>query len=233
MSSKPKFRFGHLIALVGCDGSGKSTLSHDLVRLLSRNRKTSYGYLGLGSGDLGRRIGKIPVIGKFLEKKLTNKAKKTRTKNEKIPGFITASVVFVFSLIRFRRFIRVKHAVEAGYLVITDRYPQNEVPGQCDGPGLSAARTNNPLIRLMAKYERRLYQRMADFVPDLVLFLEVDLDTALQRKPDHDPKILQTKIDIMPTLTFNGASEKTINACQPYEKVRQDIISALRHARFL
>ncbi|MDF7673289.1 dTMP kinase [Acetobacteraceae bacterium ESL0709] len=233
MPPKSKPRFGHLIALVGCDGSGKSTLSHDLVRLLGRNRKTSYGYLGLGSGDLGRRIGKWPVIGKMLEKKLTHKAKKTRTKGEKIPGFITACVVFAFSLLRLERFERVKHAVEGGDLVITDRYPQNEVPGHCDGPGLSAAKTNNPLIRLLARIERLFYKKMADFTPDLVIFLKVDAETALQRKPDHDKEALQTKIDIMPNLTFNGAPKKTIDATQPYEKVRQDVITALQRAKFL
>lgn len=233
MLSRTKPRFGHLIALVGCDGSGKSTLSHDLVRLFSRNRKTTYGYLGLGSGDLGRRIGKWPVIGKWLEKKLTHKAKKTRTKGEKIPGLITASVVFVFSLLRFARFKHVKHAVESGDLVITDRYPQCEIPGHCDGPGLSAAKTNNPLIRILARIELSLYQRMADFKPDLILLLDIDAETALARKPDHDLEALQTKIEIMPRLTFNDAPKKIINARQPYEEVRQDIIIALQRAKFL
>ncbi|UMM64057.1 dTMP kinase [Aristophania vespae] len=233
MPSQPKIRYGHLIALVGCDGSGKSSLSADLVRILGRNRKTVYGYLGLGSGDLGRRIGQWPLLGPLLEKKLTSKAKKTRTKGEKIPGFITALVVFIFSLIRLKRFRRVKKAVEKGYLVITDRYPQAEIAGQCDGPGLSAARTNNPFIRAMASIEKRLYLKMAAFKPDLIIFLEVDAQTAHQRKPDHDIEALQTKIDIMPHITFNGAPKKIIDASQPYDKVKQNVIAKLSAAKFL
>lgn len=226
-------REGTLISLVGCDGSGKSSLSADLVQSLGRYRPTFYGYLGLGSGDLGRWIGTWPVIGAWLERKLTKKAKKTRTQGEKIPGLLTALVVFGFSLVRLKRFNHVKKAVDEGYFVITDRYPQAEIPGQCDGPGLSAARTNNPLIRFLAYLERRIYQKIAAYRPDLVIFLEVDVETALSRKPDHDREALQTKIDIMPRLTFGKACHARVDARQAYLKVRDDILATLRNNRFI
>ncbi|WP_202401577.1 MULTISPECIES: hypothetical protein [unclassified Saccharibacter] len=226
-------REGVLVSLVGCDGSGKSSLSADLVKCLGRMRPTLYGYLGLGSGDLGRRIGTWPLIGPWLEGKLTKKAKKTRTKGEKIPGLITALVVFGFSLLRYKRFLHVKKAVEHGHFVITDRYPQDEIPGQCDGPGLSAAQTNNPIIRLLARIERRLYQKIAAYRPDLVVVLDVDVDTALSRKPDHDRDALQTKIELMPQLTFGGAECVHVDARQAYLAVKEDIVAQLRKKRLI
>ncbi|WP_202405384.1 hypothetical protein [Saccharibacter sp. 17.LH.SD] len=224
----PRPRAGALISLVGCDGSGKSSLSEDLVKTLNYKKPTMYGYLGLGTGDLGRRIGHWPIIGRMLEKKLQSKAKKTRTKGEKIPGFVTALVIFCLSIVRLSRFRRVQKAVEDGYFVITDRYPQAEIPGQCDGPGLSAGRTNNPFIRLLVRWEQKIYQKMADYRPDLVIFLDVDIETALQRKPDHDRETLAPKFDIMPRLTFNNAPKVTLDARRAYLTVREDILETLR-----
>ena len=81
-----------LIAFIGCDGSGKSTLSQDMLKTVSRNQPAATCYLGLGSGELGNRIKRLPVIGKAIERRLAQKAKQTRSKNSKIPGPTTALV---------------------------------------------------------------------------------------------------------------------------------------------
>lgn len=223
-------RAGCLVSLVGCDGSGKSSISQSLVQHFSETRPTVYGYLGLGSGDLGRRIGALPLIGPALEKKLNGKAKKARTKGEKMPGLMTGLVLFVFSLVRLKRFLRVRRAVEKGFLVVTDRYPQMEIPGQCDGPGLSAAYSSNPLIRFLAWLERGIYRRIVAFRPDLVIRLNVDAETAHGRKPDHDLEALRIKAELMPQLNFNHAPLVEVDARQSYEAVRQDVLDILaRH----
>lgn len=220
-------RAGRLVSLVGCDGSGKSSISQYLVQHISETRPAVYGYLGLGSGDLGRRIGTLPFIGAALEKKLNGKAKKARTKGEKMPGMLTGLVLFAFSLVRLKRFWRVKRAVEKGFLVVTDRYPQMEVPGQCDGPGLSAAYSHNPLIRFLAWLERGIYRRIAAFRPDLVIRLNVDAETAHSRKPDHDLDALRIKAELMPQLNFNHAPLVEVDARQSYEAVQQEVLYLL------
>lgn len=58
---------GKLIALVGCDGSGKSSLTTDLIAAIQKYTPVKRYYLGLGSGDLGRKIGQIPVVGSWIE----------------------------------------------------------------------------------------------------------------------------------------------------------------------
>ncbi len=221
-------RAGILVALVGCDGSGKSSISEYLVEHFAAEKPMRYGYLGLGSGDLGRRIGRLPLIGPAVEKKLNSKAKKARTKGEKIPGMLTAIVMFTFSVIRYRRFLRVKRAVEAGFFVVTDRYPQAEISGhQCDGPGLSTAYSHNPFIRLLAWLERGLYRKIAQFKPDLVILLDVDAETAFQRKPDHDKEAMQAKSALMPQITFNHAQLEVIDARQSYEAVQKQVVTLL------
>ena len=219
------------IALVGSDGAGKSTLSTELVTILARQQKwpVVYAYLGLGTGDLGRRIKAWPVVGPLLEKFFTSKARKTRTKGEKIPGPVTALVVFFFSLRRAARFRKALDDRKHGKIVIADRYPQAEIPGWCDGPGLSAANTSNRFIKWLARLERRLYRDMASVHPDLIILLDVDVDTAIARKPDHDPEMLQTKIEVLHKLSFDGAPLVTLDARQNYTNVRQAVLDLTEH----
>ncbi|HMI18535.1 MAG TPA: hypothetical protein VK533_03220, partial [Sphingomonas sp.] len=123
-----------LIAIVGCDGSGKSTLSTDMRDVLGEHRNAEVCYLGLGSGELGNRISRWPLIGPAIERKLARKAQQTRSKEKTIPGLFTALVVYGFSLLRLRRFRHVLALRRRGVTVITDRYPQTEVVGFYDGP---------------------------------------------------------------------------------------------------
>lgn len=209
-----------LIALVGCDGSGKSTLSHDMLGELAPDHRIALCYLGLGSGALGERIKRWPLIGPRLERRVVKRADETRTIGRKIPGLGTALVVYVFSLVRLRRFRRVLALRRRGVTVLTDRYPQIEVPGFYDGPGLSAGRPGNWAVALLARQERRMYDWMASFLPDVVIRLNIDLDTAYARKPDHGYALLRQKVEVTPSLRFNGAPIVDLDSREPYDRVR-------------
>ena len=52
-----------LIAVVGCDGTGKSTLTTDLVKSLQQHWQTERRYLGLLSGEDGDTIKRLPLVG--------------------------------------------------------------------------------------------------------------------------------------------------------------------------
>ncbi len=184
-------------------------------------------YLGLGSGAIGERIKQLPLCGPAIERLLARKAKKTRTKGDRIPGLMTALVVYIFSIIRMRRFCRMLDLRRAGTLIITDRYPQTEVPGFYDGPGLSAAGTDNWLIAWLAARERRMYTWMASFRPDLVIRLNVDVDTAYARKPEHKLESLRAKVAVTPTLRFNDARIVDLDSQAPYPAVRAAALALL------
>lgn len=217
-----------LIAIIGCDGAGKSTLAADLVSTLSAETETTLCYLGLGSGAIGSKIKGLPLVGPTVERSLARKALQTRTKERRIPGLATALVVYGFSVLRRRRFNQAVALREAGVVVVTDRYPQIEVAGFYDGPGLSAARAGSAAVAALATRERRMYERMADCRPTLVIRLRIDLATAVARKPDHDPALLASKIAATDVLTFQGAAIVDIDACAPYADVRRLAMDAVR-----
>jgi thymidylate kinase len=211
-------RLAPLIAVVGCDGAGKSTLAGDLLAHLRKTRLAESGYLGLGSGPMGERIRAWPLIGPAVEGFFSKRATRARDPKDKIPGLGTALVLYAFSLRRQHRFRRVTAMRRCGIVVVTDRYPQTEVSGFYDGPGLSAARADGWLVKKLVARERAIYQRMASFVPTLVLRLNVDVETALARRPDHGADLLKAKVAVTPLLKFNGARIVDLDATTPYDE---------------
>jgi thymidylate kinase len=212
-------RLAPLIAVVGTDGSGKTTVSSAVLDFVREYGAAETAHLGLRSGDLGRAIKALPLIGPVLEGYATRKAAQARDKKDRIPGAVTAFIIYVFSVLRVRRFKRMMVKRAAGIIVVTDRYPQVDVPGFYDGPGLSAARAEGRFVRWLSEKERRDYDWMASLLPDLVIRLNVDLETAFARKPDHKYESLRQKVEATPKLTFGGAPIVDLNSRDPLETV--------------
>ena len=215
-----------MFAIVGCDGSGKSTVSAELLAWIRRYGPAETAHLGQQSGDLGRAIGRLPLIGARLDRLLTSKAGRARDTTDKIPDAATALVIYLFTRRRVRRFRRMLALRRRGVIVVTDRYPQTVVPGFFDGPGLSAAAPGSAFVRMLAKRERALFEWMAGYRPDLVIRLAVDLKTASARKPDHRYASLAQKVAAAPRLSFNGAPILELSSLDPLPEV----VAAARHA---
>lgn len=216
---EPPATVAPLIALVGSDGSGKSTVGDALLELARRHGPAELVHLGQQSGDLGRRIAGLPLVGRRLDKTITGRATQARDVKAKIPDPLTATIIYLFSLRRIRRFRRMLALRRQGVIVIADRYPQTAVPGILDGPGLGAAMASGPYVRWLAARERRLFEWMTAVLPDLVIRLNVDLPTAIARKPDHRVASLTRKVEAVPRLSFNGAPVLDLNSLDPLPDV--------------
>lgn len=217
-----------VVAIVGCDGTGKSTLSADLLESLGLNGPVERHYLGLVSGEMGNKIKNLPIIGFRLERYLANKATLAQDMKRKLPGIGTAILMYLLSLWRLLQLRRVMRLSRRGVLVIADRYPQSEISGfHYDGPGLDANRSTNRLVRLLAWREQKLYDWMSRQIPALVIRLNIDAETAHARKPDHSFEELRDKISVMPLLQFHGAKILELDACAPYPKVLEAALQAI------
>lgn len=213
----PEQPIAPLIAVVGSDGSGKSTLAADILAHVVKTRPAEMGYLGLGSGEQGRAIGRWPVIGAPLQHWLEGIAERLRDPSEPIPGMIAARYALRRSRKRRARFDALLERRRAGVAIVTDRYPQIEVPGLHDGPIL-AGKAGNAALAEIQQRERALYAGMAIWVPTLVIRLNVDVDTVMARKPDHDRTLIQSKVASVPQLRFNGARIVDLDATMPYDE---------------
>ena len=215
-----------VIAIVGCDGSGKTRLAADLVKLMRCRGPAERRYMGLISGETGDKIRHLPLIGVALERHLAAKTRRAQDMDKKLPGTITAIVMYLLSAWRVTKVRHVIRLSRGGVSVIAERYPQADIAGfHYDGPGLDDKRSDNWLVRRLSARERTLYQWMAEQRPALVLRLMVDPDTAFARKSDHPMSELVDKIEKMPQITYNGARIREIDARLPYQEV---LAAALR-----
>ena len=229
-TTEPSIVLNGVIAVVGCDGTGKSTLTADLLIKLGEKKPTVWRYLGLVSGETGDKIKDLPFIGVRLERYLAAKATRAQDMKKKVPGTGTAIIMHLLSLWRAAHLLLVRRLSRKGILIIADRYPQAEIPGfHYDGPGITALATDNWLLRTLAVREQKLYNWMATLKPALVIRLNIDAEIAHARKPDHDIDELRDKSAIMPRLNYNGSHIHDIDASVPYVQVLESALLAISH----
>ena len=224
---------GPMIAVIGCDGSGKSTVVEKIVVWANDYGPAATAHLGKQAGNVGRALTSLPLVGKLIGRSIGHKKfslREPRAKN-KTPGFLAAVVASMFTLRRVLRFRRMLALRRRGFIVITDRFPQLDCPNSFDGPVLSEAAQGSFFVRWLARQEREAFEWMTGYRPDLVIRLNIDLDTACARKPDHVRRKLQRKIEVVPLLTFNGAPIVEIDSIQPLEQVLAEAREAV--TRFL
>jgi len=219
----------NMVAIVGCDGSGKSTITADLIKAMQKIRPTERRYLGLISGEDGDKIKKLPIIGVWLERRLAKKSEKTQSMRSEAPPLWAAFIMYALSCWRSSNFHKARALAESGVLVIADRYPQAEISGfHYDGPGLGVERVKGWLLKEMAKREVVIYEKLANYQPELIIRLDIDVETAFARKPDHSYQELSDKIGVMRQLNYNGANIVDLDSRKPYEEVLASVVAAVK-----
>jgi thymidylate kinase len=205
-----------LIAVIGSDGSGKSTVCEHLITCVKQYGPAVRVHLGKQAGNVGRAVVKLPVMGNSLGKVIErNQVKAAKT----LPGPVPALVITSFVIRRLLRFRRMLAFRQQGMIILTDRFPQVQIPGAYDGTVFPANAPGSRFVSWLAGRERAAFQWMANHKPDLVIKLNVDLDVAIARKPDHRAESLAKKIAITPQLTFEGAQIVDIDANKPIDEV--------------
>ncbi|UPG96522.1 thymidylate kinase [Luteibacter aegosomatissinici] len=225
-----------LIAIIGTDGSGKSTVAEHMVGWIGRFGPAGQAHLGKQAGNIGRALAELPLIGGYLGRLIRKKSDgvNKRIDEHKQPTLFPSLVIAGFTLRRIRRFKRMLAMRRKGLIVVTDRFPQVEITGAYDGPGFPETSQGSWLVLRLAKFEHDSFQWMASYKPDLVLRLNVDLDTACARKPDHRREALARKIAVTPLLKYSGAPIVDIDASQPLATVirqAEEAVTQVMHAR--
>jgi len=210
-----------LIAVVGCDGSGKSTVSKELLVLAERFGSAATAHLGKQQGNSGRWFSRLPLVGGWFEQVIERKASGVQSSRDdnKAPELFPAIVMYAFTLRRVWRFRRMMQLRKKGLVIIADRYPQLDIPSASDGPDMSVTAQGSRFVCWLAQREQTAFEWMTSYRPDLVIRLNVDLDIACARKPDHLRTVLKRKQAIVPQLTFNGAKIVEIDSNLALEEV--------------
>jgi len=209
---------GSVVAVVGVDGSGKTTVVAAIRAWLSSEVDVVPIYLGTGAGrpSLLLRPFKlmVPVVRSILKTKPSGASH--GTVSTRPPGPLYTGLMMLWAAIVARekrnKLLAARRGAQRGLVVIADRYPQDEIVGFNDGPLL----TRLPRApRWLRRLEASAYALARRVPPDLVIKLDVLAKTAERREPDMNPAIIRERIADLHRLTFAGARVVRVDAERP------------------
>jgi len=209
---------GCVVALIGIDGSGKTTLSTSIRAWLGSEVDVVPVYFGTGEGRPSLLLRPFKLMASLLTPLLRNKPKGAshgKVSND-APGLLYSLSLMVWAAVVARekrvKLLAARRGASRGLVVLADRYPQNEVGGFNDGPLL----TRLPWVpSWLRQREARTYTLAQRLPPDLVIKLVVGPETVARREPGMDSTVIRERIAAIPKLTFSAAQVASVNAEQP------------------
>ena len=182
-------RGGTIIAVVGGDGAGKSTVVDAAQRWLGKQLDVLPAHMGkpewswltiVTRGLLGlvRRI-KWADYASFAD------ARYTADGTASFPGYALLLRELCTARDRYRTYAKMRRYATNGGFVVCDRFPLRQIQ-LMDGPQiphLVPAEKTSSLIRLLARWEADYYARILS--PDLLIVLRLDPEIAINRVVDR------------------------------------------------
>ncbi|MFC4872890.1 hypothetical protein [Negadavirga shengliensis] len=200
---------GKVIAFIGSDGSGKSSLANDVIKWLSYKIDCHYLYMG-----------KNPHVksgGKLL-KPWDNFIYGEHPIAKKIRQLI-GDFFFILRIRRKNALLRkARKLAKKGSVVICDRFPQIHVPELNDGVMLNQCKS-----RKLKRLEKMHFYKAIKNKADIFFRLVVHPETAHKRKPEHSMEMIQKKCEAFSNITFPNSEVIDIDANKPYDEVLSEI----------
>jgi hypothetical protein len=209
---------GCVIAIVGVDGSGKTTVAATVRAWLGAEVNVVPIYFGTGDGKPSVLLWPFKLMVPLARRILTAKPKGAShgKVSDRPPGLLYGLLMMLWATIvaceKRHKLVAARRGAARGLVIITDRYPQNEISDFNDGPLLTRV-ARAP--RWLRRFESATYALAQRLPPDLVVKLEVVTGTAARREPDMDPAIIRERIVDLQRLTFAGARIVRVDAEQP------------------
>lgn len=233
---------GGVIAILGIDGSGKSSLLATLHVWLRLQGPVKKIYFGSGDGpmSLARRV--VALTGKArhalrLKRQAPTPIEHDISLSEKsscedtrlrIRYFMDHLLIARERKRSIRQMIRVR---SKGGFVLADRFPQAQLLGGMDGPKLSRfIKHRFWLVRRLVAWEKSVYEYGQNNGPDLVIVLDLGVETARKRAHSHTVAQLKERIRQIETFEFPLSRVVHIDAEQTLEQVANKAKVVVREA---
>ena len=219
---------GMLIVIIGGDGAGKTTSVEEITRWLGSRFEILRVHLGKPEWSvttyLVRGILKIGTVLGLYPFSRVPPEKILKGDCEVFPGYPWLIREVCTARDRYNTYTRARQATSAGKLVICDRYPLAPIKIM-DGP-MGAQMTKNikktRFMQFLIKMEESYYRRI--LLPDLLVILRVDPETAVSRKPDENPEAVRARVNAIWDLDSTYFQKRVVDANLP----RAEVLSRLK-----
>jgi thymidylate kinase len=217
---------GCVVAVVGVDGSGKSTAVRSIRSWLGTEVDVIPIYFGTGDGRPSLLLLPFKLLSIVIARLMKTRPKGSSHGHvtDRDPGPLYSVLLMgwaaAVAMEKRGKLLAARRGADRGLVVVADRYPQNEDPAYSDGPMLHRLKWSPQWLR---RLETRTYELAGRLPPDLVIKLEVPAATLARREPDMNAEVIRQRIEGFRRLAFSGARTVLVNAAQPLADVSRTI----------
>jgi hypothetical protein len=216
------FAGGLVIAMLGVDGSGKTTLTRTVRTWLGAEMDVMPIYFGTGGGRPSLILAPlkvmVPLARKLMRRKPTGASH--GQVSDRPPGPVYACLLALWATVlameKRHKLIAAYRGAARGAVVVADRYPQDQLLSFNDGPLLPRLRAVPAWLR---RFEARSYALARRLPPGLVIRLDATPDVLSGREPDMDRAVLITRTEAVKQLVFPDVPLVAIDATAPLDEV--------------
>ena len=222
---------GLMIAIIGGDGSGKTTAINGLYDWLSEEFEIKKLHMGKprwsiitifvrGMVKIGRSFGLYPFMKEGSEYSIN-------TNSPAFPGYPWLIREVCTARDRYLTYVSGRRFATNGGLVLCDRFPVSAIKIM-DGPQVervtNAIKTNR-MIRFLARLEEKYYRRI--YLPDLLITLRVDPEISVQRKTDETADSVRSRAGEIWNVDWSKTPAHIIDASRTKTEVLSDLMNLI------
>jgi thymidylate kinase len=209
---------GFVVALVGGDGSGKSTAARALVEWLGHAFDVRHAHTGRPPrGLLTLGCGAALKVSRLLRRAVRSRAVAA------LDDHLELLRVYCTARDRARAHaVAHRHAARGG-ITICERHPAAEheaLAGASEQQGEALAATSR-VATWLRRRERAHYAALAR--PDLTLVLRLEPELAVRRKPEEPADYVRRRATLVFARAWDRADERVIDASRPLPEVLREL----------